>query len=61
MTCRAWGGNYGPAIHGLGVYRLISSQFVHGGLMHIASNMYGLVVGGLFLSPVLRKSGLILA
>jgi membrane associated rhomboid family serine protease len=56
---RAWGANYGPAINGLGAYRLISSQFVHGGILHIASNMYGLVVGGLFLAPVLRKWGLI--
>jgi membrane associated rhomboid family serine protease len=57
----AWGANYGPAIHGLGAYRLVTSQFVHGGLMHILPNMYGLFFGGLFLSPVLRKWGLILA
>ena len=54
-----WGGNYGPAVHGLGVYRLISSQFVHGGLMHLLSNMYGLLIGGVFLFPVIRKAGLI--
>jgi rhomboid protease GluP len=56
---RAWGANYGPAIHGIGTYRLISSQFVHGGIMHILSNMYGLLFAGLFLSPVIRKAGLI--
>ena len=54
-----WGANYAPAIHGLGAYRLISSQFVHGGLMHLAANMYGLLVSGLFLAPVIRKAGLI--
>jgi membrane associated rhomboid family serine protease len=55
----AWGGNYGPAIHGLGVYRLISCQFVHVGLLHIGSNLYGLLIGGVFLAPVVRKAGLI--
>ena len=55
----AWGASYGPAIHGLGVFRLISSQFVHGGLMHIGSNLYGLMFAGLFLSPVIRKAGLV--
>ena len=55
----AWGGNYGPDVHGLGVYRLISSQFLHGGIEHIMGNMYGLMIGGLFLSPVIRKAGLI--
>lgn len=55
----AWGANYGPAIHGFGAYRLISSQFLHGGIEHIAGNMYGLMIGGLFLSPILRKAGLI--
>ncbi len=54
-----WGANFAPAIHGLGAYRLISSQFVHGGLMHLLANMYGLLVGGLFLAPVIRKAGLI--
>jgi membrane associated rhomboid family serine protease len=54
-----WGANYAPAIHGPGAYRLISSQFVHSGVMHLFSNMYGLLIGGLFLSPVIRKAGLI--
>ena len=57
---RAWGGIYGPAMHGMGTYRLVTSQFVHGGVMHLASNMYGLLFGGMLLSPVLRKFGLIL-
>lgn len=30
----AWGANYRPAIHGFGIFRLIASQFVHGGLIH---------------------------
>jgi len=48
----AWGGNYAPALHGLGWLRLISSQFVHGGLMHILGNMYGLFFASIFLLPV---------
>jgi rhomboid protease GluP len=58
---RVWGADYGPALHGFGYYRLITSQFLHGGIMHILGNMYGLAIGGLFLSPVIRKAGLILA
>ena len=57
---RAWGAIYGPLLHGMGAYRLVTSQFVHGGLMHLASNMYGLLFAGMLLSPVLRKFGLIL-
>ncbi|HWA92597.1 MAG TPA: rhomboid family intramembrane serine protease [Rhizomicrobium sp.] len=53
-----WGGNYGPALHGLGWLRLIGSQFVHAGLMHVANNMYGLVFAGLFLMPVARNARL---
>lgn len=54
-----WGANYGPLIHGLGVFRLISSQFVHAGIMHIASNMYGLLIVGAYLLPVTTNSRLI--
>jgi membrane associated rhomboid family serine protease len=57
----AWGAINGPVTHGAGLYRLITSQFVHGGVMHILSNMYGLLFGGLLLGSVLRKWGLILA
>jgi membrane associated rhomboid family serine protease len=56
----AWGGNYGPALHGAGVLRLITSQFVHAGLMHLANNMYGLLFAGLFLMPVARNARLII-
>jgi membrane associated rhomboid family serine protease len=56
-----WGANFGPPSLGFGAYRLITSQFVHGGLMHLAFNMYGLLIGGLILAPVMRKGGLIAA
>jgi rhomboid protease GluP len=48
-----WGGNYGPNLEGLGLLRLITSQFVHSGIMHLANNMYGLVIVGLFLAPAI--------
>jgi len=57
----AWGGDYGPALHGLGFLRLVSSQFVHAGLMHLAANMYGLIFAALFLLPVAQNGRLILS
>jgi len=47
-----WGASYRPAIHGWGMLRLIASQFVHGGLVHLVNNLYGLLFAGLFLAPV---------
>jgi rhomboid protease GluP len=55
----AWGANYRPAIHGFGIFRLIASQFVHGGLIHLANNLYGLLFAGLFLSPVVMNGRMI--
>jgi membrane associated rhomboid family serine protease len=54
-----WGANYGPALHGLGLLRLISCQFVHAGIMHLAGNMYGLLIIGMFLIPVITNARLI--
>lgn len=55
----AWGANYGPDLQGLGYLRLITSTFVHGGIMHLANNMYGLVIAGVFLGTVLPNWRLI--
>ena len=55
----AWGGNFRPALHGWGYARLITSQFVHAGLFHIANNMYGLLLAGMFLLPITNNVGLI--
>ncbi|HWY63578.1 MAG TPA: rhomboid family intramembrane serine protease [Rhizomicrobium sp.] len=49
----SWGANYGPDLQGLGVLRLITSQFVHSGIMHLVNNMYGLIIVGLFLAPAI--------
>ena len=49
----SWGANFGPKLDGLGLLRLVTSQFVHSGLMHLANNMYGLIIVGLFLAPAI--------
>ena len=56
-----WGAQYGPLLHGWGWLRMITSQFLHWGLMHILQNMYGLLVAGFFLTVVMRNWGLIVA
>jgi len=55
----AWGANYRPALHGVGLFRLISSQFVHGSMLHLLNNMYALIFAGIALAPIARKAGLI--
>jgi rhomboid protease GluP len=55
----AWGANFRPLIHGFGALRLVTSQFVHGGLMHLVGNLYGLLLAGLFLTPVVTNARLI--
>jgi membrane associated rhomboid family serine protease len=56
----AWGGNYGPALMQGEIYRLVTSQFVHGGVMHLANNMYGLLIAGIILGAILPNWRLIL-
>jgi membrane associated rhomboid family serine protease len=50
-----WGANYGPLTKNGEWWRLITSTFLHGGLMHLLANMYGLVFVGIFLEPLLGK------
>ena len=42
----AWGANFGPQTVGGQWWRLLTCLFVHGGLLHIAANMYWLWVFG---------------
>lgn len=44
-----WGANYRPAIQNGEYWRLLTSTFLHGGVMHILFNMYGLFIAGIFL------------
>ncbi|HXB92307.1 MAG TPA: rhomboid family intramembrane serine protease, partial [Puia sp.] len=56
----AWGADYRPAVSQGQWWRLITSMFLHGGLMHLVSNMYGLILVGVFLEPVLGKAKYVL-
>ena len=51
-----WGANYRPSTIDGEWWRLLSSVFLHGGLMHLLFNMYGLLFVGIFVEPVLGKT-----
>ncbi|OYU97391.1 MAG: rhomboid family intramembrane serine protease [Bacteroidetes bacterium B1(2017)] len=55
-----WGANYGPLTLNGEWWRLVSSTFLHGGLMHLAANMYGLLFVGIFLEPLLGRTRFLL-
>ena len=48
-----WGANFRPLTTEGQWWRLLTSTFLHGGLMHILANMYGLIFVGIFLEPLL--------
>ncbi len=50
-----WGANYGPLIKEGEWWRLVTSTFLHGGLMHLLANMFGLFFVGIFLEPILGR------
>ncbi len=51
----ALGGNKPSLTQGQGEYwRLLTSAFLHGGLMHFLANMYGMIMMGRMLEPLLR-------
>lgn len=55
-----WGANYKPVTINGQWWRLLTNTFMHGGLMHILANMYGLLFVGIFLEPLLGKKKYIL-
>jgi len=50
-----WGGNFRPAINSGEYWRLFTNMFLHGGVMHVLMNMYGLFFVGLFLEPLMGR------
>lgn len=51
-----WGANYRPVTTDGQWWRLLTNTFMHGGLMHILANMYGLLFVGIFIEPLLGKT-----
>ena len=49
----SWGADYRPFVAEGQYWRLVTSIFLHGGIMHLLGNAYGLVLVGIFLEPVL--------
>jgi len=49
-----WGANFGPLTRGGEWWRLFTSIFLHGGLLHLLANIYGLLFVGM---PVEKKLG----
>jgi membrane associated rhomboid family serine protease len=52
----AWGANYKPATTNGQWWRLVTSIFLHGGLMHVLANMYGLIFAGILLEPRMGRA-----
>jgi membrane associated rhomboid family serine protease len=51
-----WGANFRPMTTDGQWWRLLTNTFLHGGLMHLLANMYGLLFVGIFLEPLLGKT-----
>ena len=56
-----WGALSRPLLQRPGLLRLLTSQFVHGGLAHIVGNLYGLFYAGLMLEAVIGRRRLLVA
>jgi rhomboid protease GluP len=55
----AWGAVYRPELHGVGILRIFSGQFVHGGVVHLINNLVGLLVAGTLLRPLIGNTQLV--
>ena len=51
----AWGADFRPKVIDGQWWRLLTSFFLHGGLMHVLMNMYGLFFVAIFLEPMLGR------
>lgn len=50
-----WGANYGPLTQSGDWWRLLTSTFVHIGVIHLLFNMYALYMAGVYLESMLGK------
>jgi membrane associated rhomboid family serine protease len=57
LTLVDWGANYGPRTLGGEPWRLLTSMFVHGGLVHIIFNMWALFVIGALIERLTGNLG----
>jgi len=51
-----WGGNYKPYTISGEWWRLITSTFIHVGIIHLLLNMYALYQAGIYLEPMLGRA-----
>jgi rhomboid protease GluP len=56
-----WGANQSAYTLGGEWWRLITSMFIHIGIIHLVLNMYALYMVGVFLEPMLGKTRIIIA
>lgn len=51
-----WGANFRPSTINGEWWRLLTNTFLHGGLIHLLSNMFGLLFVGTFIEPILGRT-----
>lgn len=55
MELLEWGANRRSETTGGDWWRLVSSMFLHGGIMHLLMNVYGLVIAAFFVEPIFGR------
>ncbi|MBS3914591.1 MAG: rhomboid family intramembrane serine protease [Bacteroidetes bacterium] len=56
-----WGGNYTFGIFQGEYWRLLTNVFMHGGIMHLVLNLFGLLIGGLVAENLMGKRRFLIA
>jgi membrane associated rhomboid family serine protease len=52
----ALGANFAPAVSDGQIWRLVTSMFIHGGMIHLVGNLFALFLAGALLEPVFGPS-----